>query len=409
MRRMLTICGAAAWISIRLLGSGPAWSQSSISQLHGNVTDPGGAAIPNATVHLINSATNSDRTTTTDQRGKYSFSGVAPGTYRLLIEAPGFETYEHGDIHLLADAPTTVDAKLKIKEVQQSVTVRGQEDDQCLAPQARILPNVGPGLRAIRRGLSGNYYVLTAPGAIVAIYSPDGKRIGQVPTESSMGSSTDSSIVNGSDLQVDSAGRVYVADLAANAIKVYSAAGILVSKIRVPAPISVEPLSDGEVAVASLSSKYLVDVYNEAKGEVYRSFGDISDPNVEQCDPAILSCTAVKQDTNPLRNRRWFYGDSTGNVYVNPVNPTAPTIRKYDADGFLAYESTLPLNHPVSASDNSNWTVNPRMAGARATTGGGAVPGTGPGGGGMRGARMGEGMRLGVQITQGADSASSNP
>lgn len=208
MRRMLIICGAAAWLSIRLLGGSPAWSQSSISQLHGNVTDPSGAAIPDATVHLINSATNSDQTTTTDQRGRYTFSEVAPGAYRLLIEAPGFEIYEHDDIHLLADAPTTLDAKLKIKEVQQSVTVRSHADNQCLAPQARILPSVGPGLRAIRRGLSGNYYVLTAPGAAVAIYTPDGKRTGQVPTASSIGSSIDASIVNGSDLQVDSSGRV---------------------------------------------------------------------------------------------------------------------------------------------------------------------------------------------------------
>jgi Carboxypeptidase regulatory-like domain len=410
MRRILTICGAAAWMSIRLLGSSPTWSQSLASQLHGNVTDPSGAAIPNATVHLINSATNSDRTTTTDQRGSYIFSELAPGTYRLLIAVQGFETYEQSDIHLFANAPTTADVKLKIEQVQQSVTVRSHPDNQCLAPQARILSSVGPGLRVIRRGPSGNYYVLTAPGAAAAIYTPDGKRIGQVPTESSIGSSADSSIVNGSDLQVDSSGRVYIADLAANAVRIYSAAGILVGKIHVPAPVSVEPLSDGEVAVASLSSKYLVDVYNEGKGEVYRSFGDISDTDVERCDPTILSCTVVKQDTDPLMNRRWFYGDSAGNVYVNPVNLTAPTIRKYDSDGFLAYESILPLNHPASAADNSNWTMDPRMSGGRATTGGGAVPGTSPGGGGMRGARMqGEGMRLGLQITQGADSARSNP
>src|SRR5580658_6939042 len=279
MRRIRKTCGAALWLVLYLLSSSPAASQGLVS-VRGNVSDPSGGAIQNATVHLINIETNADLTATTDQRGSYTFPDVAPGTYRLRIEAPGFEPYEQSDIRLQTNTPATVDVKLRVSQVQQSVKVTAQAGDQCIAAKRRILPEVGPGLRAIRSGPSGNYYILTAPGAFAAIYSPDGKRIGRVPLAPSSGpsagssaaSSPGSSIVSGSDLQVDSDGRVYVADFAANAIKIYSADGTLARTIRVPSPVSVEPLPGGEVAVASLASKHLVDVYDEQRGEVYRSF-----------------------------------------------------------------------------------------------------------------------------------------
>jgi hypothetical protein len=403
MRRSAAICAATVWISILLAASGLVWGQGALSELHGNVSDPSGAAIANAAVHLTDVSNNSDHSTITDQRGRYAFTDLDPGTYRLLIVVAGFETYEQADIYLVANVTTTLDVKLKISQVQQSITVKPQSGDRCLDAQARIFPDIGPGLRAIRRGPSGNYYVLTAPGAAAAIYAPNGKRIAQVPTASSIASQPGSAILNGTDLQVDSVGRVYIADLAANAIKIYSAQGALVGRVRVPAPISVEPLPEGEVAVASLYSKYFVDVYNEAHGEVYRSFGDISGP-VEKCDPAILRCTEETQDTQPKANRPWFNGDSAGNVYVDIIDPKAPTIRKYDDEGIRAYEFTLPLNQ----GNNSDWTVNSTAVGGRATTGAGQAQGTGAGSGGMRSGRQGR-MQLGLELMHHGQAPDAKP
>jgi len=373
MGRSIRIFGSAVGVAILFLflGSTPSLSQTQVL-LRGSVTDPSGSAIPNATIHLINPSNNSDRTATTDQTGKYAFQDVAPGNYRLAVEAAGFDRYEQSDIHVLANAPA-LDVKMTIKQVQQNVTVRGQAGDECLASRAHVLPDLGPGLRALRRGPSGNYYALTAPGAAAAIYSPNGKRIGQVPAASSAGPAPGSAIEYGSDLQIDSTGRVYVADRAANAIKIYSADGILVRKIRVPAPISVEPLNDGDVAVASLLSQHWVDVYDAAKGEAYRSFGDVINHNVEECDTETLRC-AVHVYTGELSdakhnkmtqapvNHSWFYGDSAGNVYVD-IDPDTTTFRKYDGYGYLAFESTYP---PLgSGQNNASWKVNPevRLAG----------------------------------------------
>lgn len=325
-------------MAVFLLGGAPAWSQTSAS-LRGNITDPSGGAIPNATVHLINSATKSDRTTTTDQRGSYTFADVIAGTYRLLVEAPGFEKYEQDDIRIQPNAPATLDLKMTINQVQQSITVTSQDTAQCLSARARVLPDVGRGLRVIRRSTSGNYYVLTTPGSTVSVYSPDGKKIGQIPKEVS----SDSSIVYGTDLQLDSSGRVYVADRGGNAIKIYSANGALVRKIPVVMPISVEPLPDGEVAVAGLLSKRLVEVY-DARGEMIRSFGELSD-------------STEVTDTKRLINRGWFYGDSAGNVYFNLVFLADPTIRKYDSYGYAAYDIAMPSAQSELENGNSNWRV----------------------------------------------------
>jgi Carboxypeptidase regulatory-like domain len=325
--------------AVLLLGCGIAWSQTPVS-LRGSVTDPSGGAIPSATVRLIRSGTNSERTTTTDQRGSYTFLQVDAGTYRLQVEAAGFEKYEQGDVRLDASAPGTLDVKMKISQVRQAVTVRGQTTgEQCLTASKRLLPDVGRGLRAIRQSKSGNYYVLTTPGAAVAIYSEEGKRIGQIPATLS----PDASIVYGADLQLDSTGRVYVADRAANAIKIYSADGAFAGKIPVVAPISVEPLPEGEVEVASLLSKRLVVVY-DTRGRELRSFGETSD-------------SSQVTDAKPLRNRGWFYGDSAGNVYFNLVLLSDPTIRKYDRYGYAAYDITLPSTQPVAGNGNSNWDV----------------------------------------------------
>lgn len=363
------------WLAFFLLGSVPAFSQALLS-VRGTITDPSGAAVPNATVHLINAA-NADRTATTDQSGAYTFQQVAPGTYQLRVEAQGFEDYSQSNIRLDTNASTTLDVKLKIVQVQENVNVTAQIGQQCLAAQGRIFPDVGPGLRAIRRSSSGNYYILTAPGA-VAIYNADGKKIGQVPAEGS----PDSSIIYGTDMQLDSTGRVFVADRGANAIKIYGANGALAGKFTVIAPISVQPISNREVAVASLFSRHLVEIYDPTRGDPtrgqpFRSFGEIDEPIVAECDSVTLNCTARTQsgdvvDDDRLKhvdtsiNHGWFYGDSAGNIYVNVTGQPDPTIRKYDGYGYAAYDSTFPLNQAVADTDTSNWSARFRPE-ARAT------------------------------------------
>jgi hypothetical protein len=59
-----------------------AWAQNTGS-LRGNVTDPSGAAVVNATVSATDNATKAARTAETDVTGSYNFVQLTPGSYTV--------------------------------------------------------------------------------------------------------------------------------------------------------------------------------------------------------------------------------------------------------------------------------------------------------------------------------------
>ena len=105
--------------------SGAAWGQATTS-LRGAVTDPSNAAIPNATVHLVNTDTSAARTVTTDQQGAYVFTEVVPGNYVLRVEATGFSNFEQKGFQLLVNLPATINVKMKVGAATTTVEVTAQ-------------------------------------------------------------------------------------------------------------------------------------------------------------------------------------------------------------------------------------------------------------------------------------------
>lgn len=119
------IIRSACVFSAALLCAVVVWGQATTS-LRGTVTDPSGAAVPSASVHLMNAGTNVERTTSTDAQGNYLFPEVLPGTYNLEVDAGGFAAYKEGGVQLLVHLPATVNVQLKIGAAQQTVTVSEQ-------------------------------------------------------------------------------------------------------------------------------------------------------------------------------------------------------------------------------------------------------------------------------------------
>jgi carboxypeptidase family protein len=79
----------AAWVS--------ASEQLSTATAFGNVTDPSGAEIPNATVVFTQIQTNFTRTTTTNGQGEYHAEFLPVGPYIVKVAAAGFkETVQNG-------------------------------------------------------------------------------------------------------------------------------------------------------------------------------------------------------------------------------------------------------------------------------------------------------------------------
>jgi hypothetical protein len=81
------------WIfALCLMISVPLRAQVAGGTLSGTITDPSGAAVPNAEVVIKNSATGITRTLTTNADGFYSAANLLPGNYEIAVSASGFNT-----------------------------------------------------------------------------------------------------------------------------------------------------------------------------------------------------------------------------------------------------------------------------------------------------------------------------
>lgn len=121
------VCGLSILMALSLLLFIPAgmWAQAGANgALSGTVTDPSGAAIPNADVVVTNEATNLIVARVKGSTaGTFSVPVVPPGTYKVEITAPGFRKYEAPDVVVRVTEVTNVFAAMKIGSSTETITV----------------------------------------------------------------------------------------------------------------------------------------------------------------------------------------------------------------------------------------------------------------------------------------------
>jgi hypothetical protein len=94
--------------------------------ISGQVTDPSGAAVPNALVRAVSLGRNTSSTTATSDSGRYQIGFLLPGTYSISIEASGFKRYVREDVELATGEKLGLDVVMEVGALTESVTVRGQ-------------------------------------------------------------------------------------------------------------------------------------------------------------------------------------------------------------------------------------------------------------------------------------------
>lgn len=92
------------------------------SSVQGVVQDPSGAGVPKATVQLINKNTQTTQATTTDAAGNFGFLSLAPGSYKVTVEASGFAKSQV-DVTLLTAQTLSVPVTLRVGSVSEAVSV----------------------------------------------------------------------------------------------------------------------------------------------------------------------------------------------------------------------------------------------------------------------------------------------
>src|SRR5262244_3594614 len=75
-------------------------AQSIYGTLTGIVSDPSGAVVAGASIKLRDEQSGSQRDTTSNSDGYYTFASVPPGAYQLSVAAKGFEAFQRTGIAL---------------------------------------------------------------------------------------------------------------------------------------------------------------------------------------------------------------------------------------------------------------------------------------------------------------------
>ena len=128
MKVLNLLCFALIVLSLELCAavavSQTATSQASSGILRGQVTDPSGAAIANASVILLPAAASSTPIKTqTDGQGAYEFKGLAAGQYSLTVSAQGFALYENDNVVVAGNQALRLNVPMTIEVEEQKVQV----------------------------------------------------------------------------------------------------------------------------------------------------------------------------------------------------------------------------------------------------------------------------------------------
>ena len=140
--------------AVALLLSVQAWAQGeTTSAILGQVTDSTGAALPGASVTVINRDTGLKRTAKTDGGGRFNFPQLLPGAYTVRAEAQGFEPAQAPNVLSGLGQKQSVNLTLKVAQAKQTVEVtteaailnpdNANTSTTLSAPALENLPNPG--------------------------------------------------------------------------------------------------------------------------------------------------------------------------------------------------------------------------------------------------------------------------
>jgi outer membrane receptor protein involved in Fe transport len=98
-------------------------AQSGSATLQGSVTDPSGAAVPNAQIRIVAQATEITRDVVTNSDGFYSAPNLSAASYTVTTSAQGFGTNVLNDVVLTVGVVRNLDISMAVASAEMTVTV----------------------------------------------------------------------------------------------------------------------------------------------------------------------------------------------------------------------------------------------------------------------------------------------
>jgi Carboxypeptidase regulatory-like domain len=98
-------------------------AQSTNAHVTGLITDSSGAAVPEVSVKGLNTATNVEYPTVSNEAGIYVLPQLVPGPYKFTVTKPGFKTLIRSDVTLRIGDRLSLDFELSPGEIQTTIDV----------------------------------------------------------------------------------------------------------------------------------------------------------------------------------------------------------------------------------------------------------------------------------------------
>src|SRR5258705_10228564 len=113
-------------VATALLSAIPAFWQTTNGMITGVITDTSEAVVTGAHIELLNTLTGVRRETATDSNGQYIVPQLPPGVYDISVSKQGFATVKRSAVQLEVNQNFTVDLRMAVSSVDQTVQVTGE-------------------------------------------------------------------------------------------------------------------------------------------------------------------------------------------------------------------------------------------------------------------------------------------
>jgi hypothetical protein len=179
-------------IAILIILTASAIAQAPTATLRGQVTDPSGAVVTNATVSIVVSGVPT-HSAATDRSGVYEIGNLAPGKYTVTASAKGFALFAQTGVEVAAGQTAQFNIALEISVQKEKVNVQEETPQVDVSPasNASAIVLTGKDLEALPDDpdeLQSDLEALAGPSA-----GPNGGQIyidgftaGQLPPKSSI-------------------------------------------------------------------------------------------------------------------------------------------------------------------------------------------------------------------------------
>ncbi len=120
-RTLLLFCLVGGWGCMSACR--PLHAQSTTGGLAGTIFDPANAVLPDAQIFLESEATGAVLIAISDNSGNYRFVDLAPGSYGLSVDVPGFAFFKEPHVQIELGRQTRLDVRLLIASTKSTVEV----------------------------------------------------------------------------------------------------------------------------------------------------------------------------------------------------------------------------------------------------------------------------------------------